>query len=88
MAIQRFENKGAVNSSAFEGFFIGLNNGDRVALEQVMQKWNFRDEESFIRFAIALMVKAEGNRIWIQINGLQTILTPNENLLQRPNNPQ
>ena len=82
MAIQRFPDKASVQSSDFDGLFVGLNNGDRAALDQVIARWNFADEMSFMRFVIALMLKAEGGKISIQVDGVQTGLSPNEGLLR------
>lgn len=82
MAIQEFSDKAAVQSSDFEGLFVGLNNGDRTALEQVLARWKFRGTVSFLKFVIAVMLKAEGSKLTIQVGGNQTGVTPNEDLLE------
>ena len=67
MAIKKFENKNAVEQSDFDGVLLGLSNGDLNALSEVVSKWNFKDEENFIKFAIALMIKSgENKKIYIE----------------------
>lgn len=31
-----------------------FNNGDKMKLEEIMTDWNFKDEESFLRFAMVM----------------------------------
>jgi hypothetical protein len=82
MAIQKFDSKAAVTASDFEGFFIALNNGDKAALDQVIARWNFKDVESFLKFVLAVMIKGEGNKLFIQIGGAQTGISPADTLLR------
>ena len=35
-----------------------LDNGDRKIFESVKNDWNFKDEESLVRFAIAILSKS------------------------------
>lgn len=83
MAIQQFENKGALSSADIDGLIIALNNGDREALELVVREWGFHNAEAFMRFAIAVMLKARSNRrLFIEQEGEHVVVSPNESLLR------
>jgi hypothetical protein len=83
MAIKKFENKEEVGKSDFVGLFIALNNGDLNGLTEAVTKWNFKDEESFVKFAIAFMLKAENKKIYIDDSlGNKINILPNDELLK------
>lgn len=82
MPITRFENKNELSQSEIDGLVLVLNNGDRAALANVIERWNFADEVSFFKFVLAAMIKAEGEKIFIQVGGNVTGLSPNETLLR------
>jgi hypothetical protein len=79
--IEKFKDKAAVTASDFEGVFLALNNGDKAAIEEAMKRWKFKDEQSLLKFALAILIKAENNKVSIQSGGSQINLTPNESLL-------
>ncbi|MDR1032720.1 MAG: hypothetical protein LBL84_01760 [Candidatus Nomurabacteria bacterium] len=58
MAISRIkkEYKKENGNSAID---ISVENGDLDALRAVVSKWEFKDEESALRFAIAILTKAD-----------------------------
>lgn len=58
-----------------------INNGDLVALKEIQQKWRFKNIESILRFAIAVLVQAEKQRVFIDTQGKPTALEPTETLL-------
>ena len=59
-----------------------FDNGDFAALETIKKKWKFKDEESLLKFALAVLVKAEQNTVSIKNeSGQDTSLKPSENLL-------
>lgn len=64
---------------------IKVENGDLVALKQVQDKWKFKDKESALRFALAVLVKAAegGNKVMIEENGKPTSLIPGDSLLKK-----
>ncbi len=47
---------------------VTINNGDLQALRQIYERWGFKDEESVLRYALAVMTKAE-NQILYYVNG-------------------
>jgi hypothetical protein len=79
--IKKFNDKASATASDFEGLFLALNNGDRAALEDAMKRWNFKDEESLLKVALAILLKAENGKVSIVSGGAQINLTPNDALL-------
>lgn len=59
-----------------------FDNGDLSAVEQIMAEWKFKDEESLLRFALAVLVKAKNNSITIKNDaGADQTLKPASDLL-------
>lgn len=83
MPIASYTNKSEIPETEVESLILILTNGDKAALDQVIARWNFLDAESFLKFVIAIMIKAEGNKITIQVGGEQSAVGPNDNLLRR-----
>ena len=65
------------------GLLFNVDNGDLVALGAVLNKWGFRDEESALRFALAVMKQAEKGVIFIDRgDGTKIGLSPSDDLLK------
>jgi len=50
MAINRIDGAG-------DGLDVAITNGDLQALRQIFEEWGFKDEESVLRYALAVMTK-------------------------------
>lgn len=61
-----------------------INNGDLEKITQVVSDWNFRDYQSFIRFAVSIMLVTINKSITIQTETGATAVVPNPNLLKAP----
>lgn len=61
-----------------KGQLMKIYNGDWAALQEITKKWNFKDEESALRFALAVLTQAEDGTLQI---GDSTI-SPAEGLLK------
>ncbi len=61
-----------------------INNGDLEKITQVVSDWNFRDYQSFIRFAVSIMLVTINKSITIQTETGATPVVPNPNLLKTP----
>ena len=83
MAITRYNTKTEIPDAEIDTLILVLTNGDKVALEEAINRWGFLNAESFLKFVLAVMLKAEGNKITIQVDGNQTGITPSDNLLKR-----
>lgn len=55
---------------------LDVDNGDLEKLNQVIEKWNFRDYQSLMRFAISIMIVTEDNTLGIKSNGNIQPITP------------
>ncbi len=60
-----------------------INNGDLKALGEIVEKWGFKDEESALRFALAILsVTKRGALMQEKQDGSSTALQPAESLLK------
>lgn len=53
-----------------------IDNGDLEKMEEVLKRWNFKDEQAFWRFSISLLIETEDKEIWIKTNGELTPIAP------------
>lgn len=64
-----------------EKLILELDNGDRSKLKEVIERWNFKDEQSFLRFTISMLLCTEDKVLWIKENGdLVQILPPQHSI--------
>lgn len=61
-----------------DGQTFDIYNGDWEALQEITKKWNLKDESSTLRFAIAVLFKADTDKLYI--NGEPS--TPSKVLLK------
>lgn len=65
---------------------ITIDNGDLVGLDKAIKEWDFKDEESLLKFCIAVLVSStQGKLFTTDENGKKVGLSPADHLL---NNPQ
>jgi hypothetical protein len=84
--IQKFDNKNSVSASEFDGLFLGLNNGDKAAIEDAVKRWNFKDAESLMKYVLAVLIKTEDGKLIGHVAGSQIVLAPSDHLLAgKPN---
>lgn len=58
-----------------------LNNGDFKVLNEIVHNWNFKDQVSALRFALAVLKIAKSGTLSKNENGDVSPLIPNANLL-------
>lgn len=76
-------NKTSGIPSEKEHILLEVNNGDLEALGTIRKKWNFKDEESVLRFALAVLIQAEDNAVSVKTkDGKSTSLRPSDSLLE------
>ena len=56
--------------------FLEIDNGDLDKMEEVLTKWNFKDEQSFWRFSLSILIETEDKALWIKTNGEPTPVAP------------
>ena len=44
-----------------------IDNGDLEKLTQCMANWKFKDHQSFLRFAMSLLIVTEDKSLWINV---------------------
>lgn len=60
-----------------------IDNGDLSKLKDVMEKWHFKDYQSFWRFAISVLFLSEDNSIAIKMEGKEQKLAPADDLIKK-----
>jgi hypothetical protein len=64
---------------------LALNNGDLEVLRDAMKRFGFRDEESVLRFALAVLSKSATRSLTITgLDGVRISLNPSTDLLKPP----
>ena len=67
---------------------LAVNNGDLEALQDAVKRFGFRDEESVLRFALAVLSKSATRSLTITgIDGVRATLNPSQDLLKQPEAP-
>lgn len=61
-----------------DGQVVEIYNGDWEALKNLTKKWNFKDEVSALRFALAVLTEAEDGTLQIG----DTTISPTKGLLK------
>ncbi len=68
-----------------EGLQIDINNGDLRVLREIVNKWRFKDKESALRFALAVLsLTEEGSLCHEKKDGSVVKFVPTENMLNAP----
>ena len=75
--------KEQVSEEDLKGLLFNLDNGDLTAIQEVVKKWKFKDEESALRFALAVMRQSKDNILFIESEEGKIGLTPKEDLLKQ-----
>lgn len=80
MAIKRSVN--ALNTDEFQ---VVIDNGDLNALEAIRDKWKFKDKESALRFALAVLALTQNGTLLRQHeDGTTKMIIPSDDILDRP----
>lgn len=59
-----------------------IDNGDLSKLDEVMEKWSFKDYQSFMRFVVSILLLNEEKSVGIKLDGLKQDITPSSDLLK------
>lgn len=59
MAVKKGEN------SNDEKLFLELDNGDKKKFQQLLNDWNFKDEQALLRFAMSVMLETTDKTLTI-----------------------
>jgi hypothetical protein len=73
------------SSNPAQELILAVNNGDLEALRDAMKRFGFKDEESVLRFALAVLSKSATRSLTITgLDGAKVSLTPSTDLLKPP----
>lgn len=59
-----------------------IDNGDKEKLDIALEKWNFKDVQSYWRFCLSVLIEAENNGLWIESNGVPVRIVPAKHSLK------
>jgi len=59
-----------------------INNGDLTKMEEVLRRWNFKDEQAFWRFSVSTLLETEDKAIWIKSEGTPVSIAPAKHSLK------
>lgn len=78
-------NRPASSASSDNELILAVNNGDLEVLRDAMKRFGFRDEESVLRFALAVLSKSATRSLTITgLDGVRISLNPSTDLLKPP----
>lgn len=63
-----------------------IDNGDLEKLDKALNKWNFKDYQSLLRFAVSVFILSDNNSISMQMDGVQQTITPAPDFLKSDEN--
>lgn len=65
---------------------IEISNGDLIALNEIVKRWNFKDIESALRFGVAALSIAKKNALFYENDsGEKIMLEPTDQLKKESN---
>ena len=83
MAIVKIPSLDSAGQQKSDEISLTFNNGDCIALKEIVERLGFKDEESAIRFALAVLSKSATRSLTItDQNGTKVSLNPSEGLLK------
>lgn len=59
-----------------------FDNGDLNKMKDVIEKWGFKDHQSYLRFAVSVFLLNEARYIGIVENGIENHVAPIKDLLK------
>lgn len=59
-----------------------LDNGDYTEFIKALEKWNFKDHQSLLRFAISLLALNENNYFPLKVDGIARDVVPASHLIK------
>jgi hypothetical protein len=82
MVFCKEEDMSVVCSRAEEKITLELDNGDASKFSEVIENWKFKDEQSFLRFALSLFILNEEKSFKIKLHGSENTVVPADHQLK------
>ena len=70
-------------SSDGEFLILQFDNGDKIKFQQLMQDWNFKDEQSILRFAMSAMLETKDKTLTITTDSGDEKIRPVDEFLKK-----
>jgi hypothetical protein len=61
---------------------LSIDNGDLTKMEEVLEKWGFKDIQSFWRFSVSILLETEDKALWIKAKGEAVAVAPAKHSLK------
>lgn len=72
------------NTDTPNSLTLTFDNGDYAVLNTIKEQWQFKDDESLLRFALAILYKAGEHSVSVKDDdGSEVTLKPTENMLRK-----
>lgn len=81
MALKEVQ-KTDTNLAALNGILLNLDNGDLVAVDEAITKLGFKNRESLLRYALAVIAQTDTPVVYVNKAGEKIALAPNKDLLK------
>jgi len=65
-----------------EKLLLEIDNGDLSKLNDVINKWGFKDYQSFLRFSISIMLVTEEKFLSIKVDHEEKVIKPSADFLK------
>jgi hypothetical protein len=59
-----------------------IDSFDLKKMDEAIKLWNFKDEQSFLRFTVSLLIVTENKSLWMQEYGHQLQIIPAKHSLK------
>lgn len=61
---------------------LDIDGDDKQKIDAVMQKWNFKDQQSFLRFISSILLDTKGNSVYLETDNGIIKVSPATHLLK------
>jgi hypothetical protein len=69
------------NLATLKGILLNLDNGDLAAVDTAITKLGFKNRESLLRYALAVIAQTDTPVLYVNKSGEKIALVPNKDLL-------
>ncbi len=71
-----------ISKETVDKLVLEIDNGDREKLSTALEKWNFKDIQSYWRFCLSVLIETENNGLWIESSGAPVRIMPAKHSLK------
>lgn len=72
----------AIKEKNDKELILKIDNGDYKKMTEVLQRWNFKDEQAFLRFVVSALLETEDTKIGIIDKGILIPIIPAKHSLK------